>query len=485
MKLQAITIENFKSIDRVVFQNKRIAGSNTYTLIGINESGKSSCLEAISHFEVDEADYPRDYHDPRKPIEVTLTYQLEENEKKELKKELENGGLPKSAATFIVPTSISIMVSFAPNASAKSTISEIVNTKAKALPGYSFNGSEISKKAKDVESPDFIISDYYAAKYPNYFYQLSHNISFWKSDDRHLINDEIDLQAFVANPDDVSVPLKNCFNLADVNDLNGELSKLKTDPAHVRNLQDKLGDRVTEHIKRVWPNHPIKIKFLINNLRLSFLVEDDEVAYQLKMTGQRSDGFRQFLSFLLTISAESQLDSLSNTILLIDEPETHLHPQAQEYLLEELINITKGTDNNVVIFATHSGYMIDKDHLDRSYRVEKTGNKSTVVKTIEGLTSTYAKVNYEVFGIVSTDYHNELYGYLESEANDKLDELDKTRSWKNAKTKKTEKISIAKYIRNSIHHPENRLNKKFTLKELQNSIEELIKLKESLSKKAK
>jgi len=54
---------------------------------------------------------------------------------------------------------------------------------------------------------------------------------------------------------------------------------------------------------------------------------------------------------LLTISAESATNQLSNSFLLLDEPETHLHPQAQEYLKDELIKITRNDANNIVFFG--------------------------------------------------------------------------------------------------------------------------------------
>ncbi|MFZ3071753.1 MAG: AAA family ATPase, partial [Thermodesulfobacteriota bacterium] len=238
-----------------------------------------------------------------------------------------------------------------------------------------------------------------------------------------------------------------------------------------------LGDKVTAHIKKVWPNHPVKIKFQINNFMLSFLVEDEKVKYKSKTTEQRSDGFRQFISFLLTISAESATNQLSNSLLLLDEPETHLHPQAQEYLKDELIKITRNDKNNIVFFATHSNYMIDKDHIERCFRVSKQVNRKTKLEKFEAGQKSYAEVNYEVFDIVSSDYHNELYGFLEDVDKTKLDILQKTKEWKNKKTNKTEDVSLAEYIRHSIHHPENTLNMKFTLEELRESIVKLRELK--------
>jgi energy-coupling factor transporter ATP-binding protein EcfA2 len=269
----------------------------------------------------------------------------------------------------------------------------------------------------------------------------------------------------------------NCFALAAIEDIPAEINKIRTDHAEISNLQEKLGDKVTAHIKRVWPSHPVKIKFQINNSALSFLVEDDKVKYKSKTTAQRSDGFRQFISFLLTVSAESATNQLSNSLLLLDEPETHLHPQAQEYLKDELIKITKNSENNIVFFATHSNYMIDKEHIDRCFRVVKEKNKRTTLERIEGISTSYSEVNYEVFDIPSSDYHNELYGYLEDIKKTELDGLSKTKDWINEKTSKTDKVSLATFIRHSIHHPENTSNPKFTPEELRQSIEILRGLK--------
>ena len=51
MKLASIILKNYKSIEELEIEIKEIDGSFTYALLGINESGKSSILKAISYFE--------------------------------------------------------------------------------------------------------------------------------------------------------------------------------------------------------------------------------------------------------------------------------------------------------------------------------------------------------------------------------------------------------------------------------------------------
>jgi hypothetical protein len=199
--------------------------------------------------------------------------------------------------------------------------------------------------------------------------------------------------------------------------------------------------------------------------------------YKAKTTSQRSDGFRQFISFLLTLSAENQIEELNHTLMLIDEPEAHLHPQAQINLCKELIKITSNGTDNIAFYATHSNYMIDKNNLERNIKVVKKRNGTTLLEYIPASQSSYSEVNFTVFDVATADYHNELYGYLEDTSKDKLDSLLKDKDWINERTGQTEKVSLSKYIRNSIHHPENTSNKAYTETLLRKSIKSLIKLK--------
>lgn len=482
MKLTSLTIKSFRSIEDETFDIAEVDGTHTFTLIGINESGKSSFLKAVSLVDNDDEKviFPKDYFEETQPISIVLNYELETQEEKDLKNALTEKGFEKDILSKIKIEKVAICANFEPAANAPKKVFDQITFQQKVFDDYTLLGDKPAKKDPQQTQEDFDIEKYFEVHLPKYFWKIAHRIVFWKSDSKHLINEQINLDAFAADPENTSVPLVNCFELAGIgqDDIAAQVAKLKTDPAEINNLQEKLGDKVTTHIKKVWPNHPVKIKFQINNSLLSFLVEDEKVKYKSKTTEQRSDGFRQFISFLLTISAESATNQLSNSLLLLDEPETHLHPQAQEYLKDELIKITRNNENNIVFFATHSNYMIDKEHIERCFRVSKQSNRKTKLEKFQAGQKSYAEVNYEVFDIASSDYHNELYGYLEDRDKTKLDGLDQTKKWKNKKTNGAETdVSLATYIRHSIHHPENTLNVKFTPEELRESIEKLRELK--------
>ena len=481
MKLKKITVKNFRSVEDQSLEIKEIGGSYTYALIGVNESGKSSFLEAIALYDEGAPHFPDDYHDESKPVELILRYELEASDRDELQEELKKKGFDDKAASQVSFKEVDIRSIFNPTVNPGKQREEIVvDLKKDIWPDYTLDGTAAVKKEKGVEAADFNLPEYLTTHFGDHFWTYSHRTVFWRSEDRYLINTQIDLDAFANEKGKISAPLFNCFQLAGITDIPGAITKIKTSPAEARNLQDKLSDKVTAHIKKVWPDHPIRIKFQINGIQLTFLVEDDGVKYKVRTTSQRSDGFRQFVSFLLTISAENHSKKLSNTLLLLDEPETHLHPQAQEYLKGELIQISKSKEDNVVIYATHSNYMIDKSHIDRCFRIIKNDDGKTEIKQFEGKTSTYSEVNYEVFDIASSDYHNELYGYIEENDKSKLDALQKKHDWKNKKTGTTEKVSLQTYIRHSIHHPENGQNKDYTDPQLRQSIDAMRKIRASL-----
>lgn len=483
MKLTRIEINNYRSIQSLEIEIKPINESFTYTLLGINESGKSSILKAISLFDDDKINYPLDFFDTKEKVSVVFSYILEDSDIVNMNEKLiKEFSFDKDLLKKIEITEIEIVIEFENNSEAKKTTYEDVIFKEEVFPSYTLKERKVSRKLKmaNEENKDeaLDLSAFFNEFLPTYFWSVGHFTTFWKSSSEYLISDEIDLIEFSNDPKKISVPLKNCFDLADIINIKEQIDLLKTSAVAIQNLEEILSDKTTKHIKRIWPEHPIKIKFKINNLKLSFLVEDEGVKFNNKLTSQRSDGFRQLISFLLTLSAEHKTDALSNSILILDEPETHLHPTAQINLRDELINISKNNNNNIVFFATHSNYMIDKENMDRCLIIKKRKDGKTTIENISIHKTSYAEVNYLVFNILSNDYHNELYGYAEDLILSKLNGLPKEKKWYNAKYDKEESVSLQTYIRHSIHHPENKRNTLPTEKELKKSIETLRKILE-------
>jgi len=85
------------------------------------------------------------------------------------------------------------------------------------------------------------------------------------------------------------------------------------------------------------------------------------------------------------INFQSKEKSLSNYVLLIDEPGGNLHPRGQK---DALAFINKLNKNNQVIYSTHQTFLIDKNHpesiriLDRSKKNKKSDFYPTKVGNI-------------------------------------------------------------------------------------------------------
>ena len=85
----------------------------------------------------------------------------------------------------------------------------------------------------------------------------------------------------------------------------------------------------------------------------------------------RSTGLQWFFSFYLVFLVESELHH-RNAILLLDEPGVTLHPLAQKDLFLFFENLS---NNNQLMYTTHSPFMVDSNHLERvrSVYIDSTG----------------------------------------------------------------------------------------------------------------
>lgn len=109
-------------------------------------------------------------------------------------------------------------------------------------------------------------------------------------------------------------------------------------------------------------------------------------------------------------------DEISKPILFfIDEPETFLHPQAQDKLLNSLEKISKSSQ---IFITTHSPYLLkkfDKDNHDIKVFSRALGEKrvrSGSNLNLFPFSPSWGEINYFAFDVVSEEFHNELFGYL-------------------------------------------------------------------------
>lgn len=197
---------------------------------------------------------------------------------------------------------------------------------------------------------------------------------------------------------------------------------------------------------------------------------DDNIAVNKRGSGVKRLVLLSF--FQATAERRKSEERSADIIYAIEEPETSQHPMHQQYLIEALEELSK-TENTQIILTTHSPAivkMLDFEHLrlitDSPEKVKKVEPSQLPYPSLN-------EVNFLAFGEVDAEYHNELYGYIES--NRWLDEYkkgkEKTLYRQEQKNQVKEKSKIwTEYIRHQIHHPENKHNPRYTRQQLEDSI---------------
>ena len=204
-----------------------------------------------------------------------------------------------------------------------------------------------------------------------------------------------------------------------------------------------------------------------------------EIPIDVLSTGEKQVVFRG--AYLLR-----NINVLQNSTIMIDEPELSMHPLWQKKILQYYKNLFTDTNSNQtaqLLFASHSEAVISEalKDLDKTKVIvlKRDGNgqvSANCIGTPAVLPYTMAaEVNYQAFELVSTDYHNALYGYIEAEGwKNNFDFQYPTVSYDRERngTVTTQQITLTEKIRHIIHHPENR-NNSYTEGDLKESIERM------------
>ena len=172
-------------------------------------------------------------------------------------------------------------------------------------------------------------------------------------------------------------------------------------------------------------------------------------------------------------------NNVHDIIYAIEEPETSQHPSHQRKLIEAFIELSS-SDNTQVLLTTHSPSIVkllEFEHV-RLIKQVQTRNEVVNVEPNELPYPSLNEVNFLAFSESNEEYHNELYGYIESEnLLTKYKEGRKTIKYtkvdRNGPLQKSEQKIISEYIRHQIHHPENRENTPYTDEQLQTSINDM------------
>ncbi|AVB76297.1 AAA family ATPase [Methanococcus maripaludis] len=391
LELKEIHIKNFRSIkDQII----RIPTSdNKYTMFfGVNGSGKSNILKSISVFDKPKTlNYVKDCNmeaqENNENIMFTYKFWLNSDDRINILTKI-SSIIPKNLASAISISGVNVILVKKPDNSETAVTYNLLTTYPD-LSDYRINPTSnnhiINKNDVPAEnSPNYIsiskekISQLVQNAVLEDLKKAIPKFIFWESSEKYLIGQPINLVNFKQNPN-ISVPLKNIFYLAGYEkNMNSILDQIMNKESARDNYESKLSDVATAHIQQLWPEHKIKIKVRLESTTCTVLTYDEDTPYRKMEMTERSDGFKQFMSILLNLSVQNKIESLKNNVIIIDEPEVHLHPSGVEYLRDELLNISK---NNVVFLSTHSIFMVKKDLKNHLIVSKKNGN--TIIEEID------------------------------------------------------------------------------------------------------
>jgi predicted ATP-binding protein involved in virulence len=203
-----------------------------------------------------------------------------------------------------------------------------------------------------------------------------------------------------------------------------------------------------------------------------------------------------FLETMAEISKE-------NILILIDEPELHLHPDLQNNFIDHIVSIS---EKNQFLFSTHSPLFVKQTLNNENGEIQihclEKENKEVKILELEKRVLPYIsanEVNFIAFGLATEEYHNELYNEIEinfwNDPNNDFKTLKQNGSYDNndcrqiifdneffLKLKQEQvdspfrttqnKVTIHTYIRNKIHHSKENGGSP-TPQELKQSIEKM------------
>ncbi len=405
MRIEKITIKNFKGIKHVEL-NFTPTGSNVFTLIGLNESGKTTILEAISTFKIGKDETSALYETTLNNVEpatyvpkryksnftgditVTVEVAFEKGEKEDMIIKME-----KLTGHKIVLDSIA--------------------DKIQIVRGYRFDNSDFKEliytmdvfaktkeKGKKKLIRIFDIKDlwnnsveYIIKKIPEIIYfptfifnqpeKIILNPSTEEKPVNRLYRQIIDnIASSLERPLDVQRHIVDRI-LAEGSTTEKVLSFFMLAPDKQQQIEaalNEMSSHVTQTVFKSWTKifggdfsgREIVLKpgvQTINNKQevyIQFAIKDRISTYDIT---ERSLGFRWFFSFLLFTFYRSS-NSGRPTFFLLDEPASNLHARAQMQLLDNLSKIA--INGSLILYSTHSHYLINPEWLDQAYIISNT-----------------------------------------------------------------------------------------------------------------
>ncbi len=385
MRFEKFKIKNFKGIKEIEINFNNKPDANIYTFVGLNESGKTTILEALNLFSPKDQDInalglpgsiikdlnclipisKRDNFNEKVSIEVEI---IVENNDYNLIEEFarKNTNYHKIEKSNKITYYRNYIFENSNYKDFESRWSGFKGIKKSESKHSKISGADNKKLANFSRKliPSILYFPNFLFDFPSKIYINHININ----DGKHTFYYEL-IQ-------DILNSLNNNTNIED-HIFKRFISKERNDSRNLDSLLITMGRKVTEIIFTAW-NEIFKRNVKDTSVIIKCNSDEEGVYLEFEIKGndgiylinERSLGFRWFFTFLLfTQFRPFRNDSPENIIFLFDEPASNLHSSAQKQLLKSFENLK----NSKVIYTTHSHHMINPNWLESTYVVKNEG----------------------------------------------------------------------------------------------------------------
>ena len=383
MRYKKFIIKNFKGINDLTIDLSKQPESHIYTFVGLNESGKTTILEAIN--TINTGYVPQTSHRliPKHlkanfngNVSVQAFVEVDDSDNIIINKKIAELGYKeyKPINEFTVNTTCSFE-----DSKYKEKISywrfspQVKKNRSKKFINLSDDDwRSIVDFIEENLMPRIVYYENFLFEFPERIYLTGPESESTKNKSyKDIIEDIVQ---------DI-IPGGNIqTSLADVY-MNNDTSSRDIFDARQTKLQEKIGKEVFSSWGKLFNTNELQAKA---SIQLRFGIEQNEkdnnfyVEIKIKENSdlfsisERSLGFRWFFSFLFFILfRKNRKTDLGETLFLLDEPASNLHSAAQKKLLETFERFVDNKEKPLkLLYTTHSHYMINPQWLEGAFVVK-------------------------------------------------------------------------------------------------------------------
>lgn len=383
MKYSEFELQNFKGTDSIKLN---LTNNRIITLVGLNESGKTTIMEALFAFyeitkgttitDADKNSFRPKGIDFTGKIILKSTIEYEPDDLKKINEKIKSLKLdytiqmPKDAFTY-THTFVYDLHNFVKHeksavfplkASHQNEAGKIVQSFLHEHDNTTWN--TILNYVKSKLLPEVIY-------YEDFIFQIPEEISYTNETPTTTTIEGEKNKSWQYVLDDIMRVVNKKFTsfkemVVDIWETDNETALNR-----ISQVEEILNNKITKSWKELFQKETKKINFKEikistktdgGNFRVSFKVKTDDG--KLFSINDRSKGCRWFFSFL--IFTEFRKSRTKNILFLLDEPASNLHSSAQTKILEAIKELSQ---NSVVIYSTHSHHLINPKWLSGAYIV--------------------------------------------------------------------------------------------------------------------